>query len=814
MLAARLRALRPGGVARDLTSAWRGLHRRPGFSLAVIATLALGIGANTAIFSLVNAVLLRVMPVRDPQALVLLNVSTDRSGLGASFPYPFYRQLRESNSVLAGVICEYGMSPNVEAGGPPERISGKLVSMNYFEVLGVRPQIGRLFTEDDQRRPGGDRVAVLSYGYWQRRFGGDPSVVGRSIRINLQPMTIVGVTAQGFDGLELGGLAELQVPITMQPLMDGSASRLESSHEWWIQILGRLKPGVSRAQAEPVLAAEYKRFTDTKNQLTLLDGSRGRPTIQRRFRQPLAILAVLAALVLVLVCLNVANLMLARNAARQKEVSVTLALGAGPGRLVQQMLIEALMLAGIGGALGLALSIWSARALAAIAMPSSNRPILDVPLDRRLLAFTIVTTAATAILCALGPAVYAARTNLSAVLSSEGRHVIGGRMLGRRILVGAQIALSLAILVGAGLFVRTLANLTHLDVGYETRHVAVFTLNPSLSGYDQERVRLFYADLTARVSALPGVRDATLGMMPLLDVSRWGSGLTLDTGEHDDQPGPLRDAVGPAYFRIVGIPVVDGREFTAADRPGAPKVAIVNEAFAHRYFPGGPAIGRRIGPGGSRGPASFTIVGVVRDSRVIHVRDAPAPYWYVPYLQLGGINQMTLHVRTDTDPGPMLESLSLAIAGIDKGVTAFRGRTLTRQIEDQVVAERLLAALAAGFGLIAAALASIGLYGVISLVTWARTREIGLRMALGASPGSIVGLIARQTCVVIVTGLAAGVALGMALAGQVQALLFGINAIDAGTILSAAGFLLVVTVLATLLPVRRATRVDPITALR
>jgi predicted permease len=816
---ARLRAARPRGLARDVSFAWRSLGRRPGFSLSVIATLALGIGAGTAVFSLVNAVLLRVMAVNDPRALVLLSTSSDRAGLGSSFPYPFYRQLQEADDVLAGVLCQSGMSPNVEAGGPPERVSGKLVSMNYFDVLGVHAHVGRLFSEGDERRPGGDRVAVLGYGYWQRRFGGDPAVVGRTIRVNTQPMTIVGVTPQGFDGLELGAVDDIRLPITLQPYMDGSRSRLESAQEWWLQILGRLKPGVTRQQADRVLAAHFERFTATlpsgfaRNQLTLLDGSRGRPTIQTRFGEPLGILGVLAALVLALVCLNVANLLLSRNAARRKEVSVTLALGAGPGRLVQQMLVEALLLAGIGGAIGLALSLWGARVLASMAMPSSNGLIVDVPLDRRTLLFALATTGATAILCALAPAVSAAKTDLSAALGAESRSVVSGRMLGRRLLVSAQMALSLALLVGAGLFVRTLANLQRLDVGFETRHLAVFTLNPQLSGYDNQRVRLFYDDLIDRVTAMPGVRGATLSMMPLLDVSRWGSGLTLDTGEHDDRPGPLRDAVGPGYFRTIGIPLREGREFTPADRSGAPPVAIVNESFVRRYFPDGRAIGRRIGPGGSRGPASVTIVGVAADSRVLHVREAPAPFWYVPYMQLGSVGQMTLHVRTEADPAATLDTLSQSIRSIDTGVTVFRAQTMTRQIDSQVVAERLLATLSTTFGAIAALLASIGLYGVLSFMTWARTREIGLRMALGATRRSILGLIVRQTGVLMLAGLGVGLMLAWTLARQVRSLLFGIDALDAATVLLACGLLLAVTAVATLLPARRATRIDPMTAL-
>jgi predicted permease len=821
LLAARLRGLRPRGLPRDVSFAWRSMRRRPAFSLAVIATLALGIGANTAIFSLVNAVLLRLAPVHDPKALVLLSRSSDHARLGASFPYPFYRQLRESDTVMAGVLCQARMLPNVDAGGGPERVSGAMVSMNYFEVLGVRAHVGRVFTADDERRPGGDRVVVLGYGYWHRRFGGEAGVVGRSIRVNTHALTIIGVTPPGFDGLELGGTEDVRVPITLQPYMYRSPSRLDDPNEWWLQILGRLQPGITREQAERVLATNYARFIApergrpgfTENHLTLLNGSRGRPVLQNRFGPPLAILSILAALVLTLVCLNVANLMLARNAASQKEVSVTLALGAGPGRVVQQMLVEALLLAAIGGAIGLSFSLWSARILAAIAMPSPGGPMIDVPLDRRVMLFTAAAAAASAILCALVPALVAAKTNISAALAAESRSVVHGRMLGRKMLVCAQIALSLTILVGAGLFVRTLSNLQRQDAGFETGHLALFSLNPSLSGYNDTRVRAYYDELTARVRGMPGVQAATLAMMPLLDVSRWGSGLRLDTGAEDNTPGPLRDAVGPGYFTIIGMPIREGRDFSAADVIGAPKVAIVNESFARKYFPDGRALGRRIGPGGQRAPAEFTIIGVVRDSLVVHMREAPAPFWYIPYMQLGKIGELTLHVRTDADPAAILTGLGQAIGAIDKGVTVFRGRTMTSQIESQVIAERMLATLATGFGVIAAILASIGLYGVLSFVTLARTREIGLRMALGATPRSILGLIAGQTGLLIVAGLGAGLVLSVTLTRQVQALLFGMDGVDAVTILSAAGLLLLVTSLAALLPARRAARIDPMTAL-
>jgi predicted permease len=808
-------------LGADLRYGVRGLRRSPAFATAAVVSIALGIGANTAIFSLVDAVLLRLMPVQDFKSFVLLAMSHDRTGLGSSFPYPFYRQLQnDADSPFAGVICRAGMSPNVEAGGPAERTSGELVSGNYFEVLGVRPHLGRLFTADDNRVPGGHPLVVLSHGYWQRRFGGDTHIVGRTIRVNTHPMTIIGVTPPGFNGIELGAAPDIRVPISMQAEMHASPSRLENPREWWLQIMGRLDRGVTREAAEQELDATFQRFSTIlptdwprDRHVVLLDGSRGRPTLQNRFGRPLAALTALAAAVLLLVCLNVANLMLARTAARRRELSMRTALGASRGRIAAQLLVETLLIAVTGGALGLLLARWGAQALARIAVPTVGGPVLEIGTDLRVLGFATMLSIITGLVCGLAPILLTPRRNLIAALSTEGRHVAAGRLRGRKLLVAAQIAVSFTLVVGAGVFARTLANLRDLDFGFNTEELLLLRLDPTLTGYDQPQLRIFYDLVTERLATLPDVRSTSLAVMPLLGRNSWGSGLTLDTGVHDDRPGPERNAVGPGYFSTVGTPIVAGREFTEADVASGQRVAVVNEAFARRYF-GGEALGRRIGPGGPQGSADFTIVGIARNGKYAEVRENAAPFWYVPYQQLAQLAQLTLHVRTTGDPATFATDVRHAIAAIDKRVIVFGMKTMRQQISDQLILERLLARLAGGFAIIAVMLAALGLYGVTTYDMTARTREIGVRIALGATPFAILALILRQTGMLIALGLTAGLMLAVAGTSQVRSLLFGIEPSDPLVIISAALGVMTVTTIAAWLPARRATRINPITALQ
>ncbi len=513
-------------------------------------------------------------------------------------------------------------------------------------------------------------------------------MIGRSIRLNRLPMTVIGITPASFHGIEPGALPGVRVPITLQAAMHGGGSRLESSGEWWLQIMGRLRPGVSRAQAADALDRRYSAFRaqfpwqeSSPERLDVLDGSGGRPTIRRRFSLALVILTVLVAIVLALVCVNVGNLMLARSTARQREMSLRLALGAGRLRIVRQLLVEVSLLAAAGGALGLLLSGWSVGVLARLADAPAE---VQIPTDFRVLAFATLVTFLTGVLSGLAPAWSSAKVDLVGALKIGTLQIAGSRTAAGSFLVAGQVALSLALLIGAGLFARTLFNLRHAGFGFQTDRLALVTMNPILAGYSKERVRVFFADVLERVTALPTVDSAAFGVMPLLDGNMWGSGLVIDNGQRDDRPGPTRNAVGPGFFRTTGLPLKEGREFTATDSASSEPVAIVNEAFVRRYLGDGSALGRRIGPGGSRGPARHTIVGVTRDSKITHVRDATIAFWYIPYAQLTNLGQLTLHVRATESPEAALRDVKAAIASIDPGVPLFQAGTMRQQIEDQV----------------------------------------------------------------------------------------------------------------------------------
>jgi predicted permease len=810
------------GLQADLKYGLRWLMRSRGVAAAAILSIGVGIGANTAIFTVVNTLLIDRLPVTAPQELLLLGLAADGGSeriQGTTFPYPLYRQLRdETGEALSGVLANAHMSPVLDLGGPPERVNGELVSGNYFDVLGVAPHLGRHFTQDDDR-PGANQVAVLSYGTWMRRFGGDPTVVGRAVRLNELPVTIIGVSPRRFQGIEVGGGTELRVPITLQAAMQGTRSRLESRGSWWLQIVGRLNPGVTRAQAEDVLNRQFAAFRATLSAsegapttgLVALDGSRGDPTLGEQFTLPLAVLTGLVGIVLALVCVNVGNLLLARATTRQGEMSLRLALGASRLRVVRQLLVEATLLAGVGGALGVVVSRIGVRLLAHLAGAPAD---FDFGVDGRVLAFAAVATGLTGFVCGLAPAWASTRVDILSSLRTETSQYTRVRTAARRVLIAGQIALALALLIGAGLFARTLFNLRHAEVGFDTARLAVITLNPALAGYGPDRRPGFYAEVLERVAALPAVESAAFAVIPLLDGSAWGSGLTLDTGERDEESGPLRNAVGPGFFHATGIPLVDGREFAPTDTAAAEPVAVVNEAFVRRYFGGTRAIGRRIGPAGPGGSARFTIVGVSRDNKATRVRETPRPFWYVPYSQLEGIDELTLHVRANGRPDAALRDATQAIAAIDPRVAVSRTRTMQAVIEDQVEIERLLAALAGGFAVLALFLASLGLYSAVSYVTTARTREIGVRMVLGASPGAVWRLVFADNVPAMATGSAAGIAIGLIAAPWLRTLLFDLEPADPLTLVVAAGVVILVTTMAAILPARRAARIDPAMTLK
>jgi len=816
----------------ELRQAGRSLRRAPITASVSILSIAIGVGAATAVFSVVDAVQLTRLPIADPGSLVIVAREDGRYGRGWSFTYPAFTRLRDSG-VLRAVAAAVGLQVFVDDGGGVEPAVGMLVSGGYFEMLGLTPRLGRLLTPADDRTPGGHPLVVLSHAYWQRRFGSNPTVAGRIIRVTGQPMTVVGVAPERFRGLDGGAGPDVFLPMAMHAEVMAVPPRFSDTRESWLVVTGRLPAGVTRAAATARLDAALRDSdgdlgvggdAPRDRRLMLVDGSRGRPVFRDRLAPSLAALGGLAAAILGLAWATVANLLLARTIGRQRELSVRMTLGAGRARVAGQLTIEGLLLAVAGGALGLVLAGWAARVLAGLALPAAASPlVVEALAGPRTIALGAAGVLATAAICGLVPLLATRGPSLAAGLRLDSRTTTGRRLLGRKLLLSTQIALAMLLLVGAGLFGRTLANLRAVDVGVETAHLVTLRIDPTLTGFDLPRVRRLHDAIVDRVATVPGVRSASVAMVPLLAGNGWGSGIRLDTGTVDDRPGPDRNAVGPSYFATLGTPLVAGREFTRADTAAAPRVAIVNEAFAARYF-GGDALGRHIGTGDDP-RAGTTIVGVVRNGKYAGVRDATAPFWFVPFAQVdlsGGSDTVararrgvvTLHVRTAGDPAAAVADLRRAVAAVDRRVAVLDARPMRARLEDQLGFERLLVVVAGAAAAASVLLCALGLYGLLAYETAARTREIGVRLALGASRGAVVALVVRQAAPLIAFGLVAGLATALAASASARALLFGLEPADPAVLATAVGTVLALAIAATWLPARRAARVDPASALR
>ena len=816
----------------DIRYGMRMLRKNPVFATIAILTLGLGIGANTAIFTLINAVMLRSLPVKNPDQLVLFSRSNIEGKDWLSFPYPFYREVRDQNTVFAGLICQSGMSPSLSVNGSSERVSGELVSGNFFEVLRIKPYIGRLFTAEDDRVSGGHPVVVLSHGFWKRRFGSDPSVVGTTIRLNTTPMTVIGVSAPGFESLNLGASPDIRAPITMLSEMVPGSTPLESRGDWWLRIAGRLKPGVSmeqaRAATHPMLItymetnnagrtlSEYDRRKFASERFLLLPGGKGMGGLANSLSSSLFVLMGVVGVVLLIACVNIANLLLARTAERQREIAVRLALGAARGRLTRQLLTESFLLAIIGGLLGVAAAYWGAKVLVTLLAPSQTTLALDITPDFRVLGFALLISLSATLLVGLAPSMQALGRNLLPELKGDASSLAGLRLSGRKLLVTAQVSLSLTLLVGAGLFLRSLRNLRNMDTGFDREHVLHLTIDPTLVGYKTEQLNGFYLEVGTRVSNLPGVRSASFANIGLLSGSIWGSGIKIDgrKSREGSDPGPDRNIVGPGYFTTLQIPILLGRDFGAQDSKGAPNVAIVNEQFAKFYFGNRNPLGAHIGPEGDQGD-EYTIIGVTKDARYAHLREQTPRFWYIPYEQFprrfGALN---LYVRTVGDPAKMVGAIRREIQAIDGAVPVFNIRTLDSQIEQDLTNDRFVATLSSFFSVLAAMLAALGLYGVLAYSVAGRTREIGVRMALGAERANILWLVLREAILLVVAGVAVAIPAAFGLTRLMGSMLYGIHGVDRVALLGATLLMGGVALLAGYLPARRATKVDPMVALR
>ncbi|HEV3278331.1 MAG TPA: ABC transporter permease [Terriglobia bacterium] len=862
-------------LVQDLRYGLRQFRRNPGFTLVATATLALGIGANTAIFSLIDAVMLKTLPVRRPEQLVLLKwASESRPGTvpwfvhslsgdsdqdstgrftSTAFSYPVFEGIRDGNEEFSNVLAFADTDRlNVGIGGQAGLANGQLVSGDFFSTLGVEGMIGRAITRTDNRA-GASPVAEISHSYWVSRFGSDPLVVGKAIRVNGASFTVVGVAPPEFFGVEPGASVDIWLPLHAQALIDpgwtkyaipGEVSRFKAPDDWWVVIIGRLKSGGRDQQAlaaldlvvrQNVASIELPPRAMRSNEMTFLPprvqltpAGRGLDSLREQFSKPLAVLMAVVGLVLLIACANVANLLLSRATSRRREIAVRLALGAGRVRLISQMLTESVLLAFSGGALGVALAYWASDILLAFMSGGRNRIVLHVTPNLHVLGFTAGVSMLTGVLCGLAPALQGTGLVLTPDLKEGGGRTLGiasnsrrfGMDLGKVIVI-SQIAISLLLLIGAGLFVRTLANLEHENLGFDRRNLLLFGLDPTQSGYRGERLVAFYQELQRRIEAIPGVRSASLSRHTFVDggVSIDGvaiQGYTPQSGASDNGSIAVHvNDVGPDFFETFGTPVEMGRAIGDRDTAAAPKVGVVSLAFARQYLGGTNPIGRRFGFGDQKSSSDIAIVGVVGDVRYGKPRDRMPPTVYVPYVQHSQeLDEMNFEVRTAGDPEKWVGPVRRAVRELDANLPMFDVRTQVEQIEEATFQERLFARLSSFFGLLALAVACVGLYGIMSYGVSRRTNEIGVRMALGAERRDVLGLVVWQGLQVTILGVMFGVACAWALTRLLASFLYGVRPADPVTFGMVSLVVIAVSILASYIPARQATKVDPMVALR
>ena len=808
---------------QDLRFGVRMLFKHKAVTAVAVLSLSLGIGANSAIFSLVDRLLVRPLPVDQPERLLTFNKGA-APDLFDRFTYPDYADYRDQNEVFDGLVCYAETALNLSERGQTERVHGLQVSGNYFSTLRVAPALGRGFLLEEERSPDAHPVTVLSYGLWRRRFGADPAVVGSRVTLNGQGYTVVGVAPAEFTGTIRGAAPDLYTPIKPE----------NSRNKYWLLLMGRLKPGVSREQAQaamnvlgPQIARLYPRPDGSprvERPFLLEDGSQGHTHLLLKLSFPLKLLMGIVALVLLIACANVANLLLVRARARRKEIAIRMAVGAGRGRLVRQLLTESLLLAALGGGVGLWLAGPVGKLLASFTPPIGrgySTPLsLEGGLDARVLVFTFCLSLLSGVVFGLAPALGASRTGLVAALKDGSGDGAGLRRFNpRELLVVAQVALSFLVLIGAGLCVRSLQRLQAIDAGFDPANTLALSLDLSLSGYDEARGQLFYQQLVERVTGLPGVESASLAhTAPLGDDL-----LTRSTAieGYEPQPGEkmsfFYNVVGPRYFETLRTPLVKGRDFTPQDRAGAPQVVIINETLARRYFPDGDALGKRLIFGAYRGSPiplqHLEIIGVVKDSKYSELTEQTRRMMFLPLAQ-SYRPEMRLHARTAQEPTAMVAAIRREAQKLDAGLPVYDIKTLEEQKDRSLYTARLAATLLSVFGGLALLLASIGLYGVMAYVVGQRRREIGVRLALGARRRDVFMLVIKEGMALVAVGVALGLAGAIAGTRLLTTFLYGVQPTDAATFIVIAMLLAAVALLANYLPARRAARTDPMQALR
>jgi len=820
------------------------LGKNPGFTLIAILTLALGIGANTAIFSLLNQVLLRRLPVRNPGELVVLKSPGPKRGHVWSdgddsevFSYPLYKGLAKNTAVLDGVFARYQFAASIASHGQTERGSGELVTGNYFDVLGVRPTLGRVLSPADDDVQGAHPVVVLSHSYWMRHFGGDAGVLNQAILVNNTEMTIVGVAQAGFSGIQVGQTPDIFVPSTMKGQMTPIRNGLDDWNDSFLAVLARRKPGVSMEQAQAGINVDYpglleqqaamlkfrKGGKDEKEflikKIVLSPGAQGRTTVQRDSGPALMALFAMVALVLLIACTNVANLLLAKAAARQREFAIRSALGASPGRMMQQLLVESFLCALGGGVLGLILGTWIMNILTQAVVSEAGVQGITAHVDGTVLGFAAAATVVSALLFGLIPAWRATRAGVSQMLKDQGSTTSAGpgHVRFRKYLVAGQVAFTLLLLTGGALFARTLWNLRKQNLGLSTENLITFSISPQLSGYDEARTVALVDQLRERLAVLPGVLGVGSSQIPILVGTDMGSNITVEGRQNldTDNRHVNYDAVSPNYFSTMRVPLLAGREFNAGDTATNTKVAIINEAMAKEFFSNRNPIGVHLAMGsGNDIKFDMEIVGVVKNWKQEHVRTADRPYFFRPYSQFGKLFGMSFYVRSQQDPLLIANAMRETVRGADANLPVYDLKTVQRVVDEDLFAERVIAGLSAAFGGLAALLAALGIYGVLAYLVVQRTREIGIRLALGAAAGHVRGLVFKEVGWMVIAGALVGLPAAYGLARLSESLLYGVHAGDATVYAASLGVICLVAFVACHIPSRRATRIDPIVALR
>ena len=847
---------------QDLRYGLQVLVKNPGFTLVAVLTIAIGVGANTALFSVVDAVLLKKLPVNEPDRLVLLKASWNgekfgtggfngsnrldkATGMtvGTSFPLQTYTRFRQEPGPLSDVFAFASVDMNVNAGGQAEVVSGQVVSGNYYSALGVPAILGRTITDADDYASSAP-VAVLSHRFWTNRFNGDPSVIGKQININNVAFTIAGVSPPDFNGtMDVGSTMDVAIPISWEPQISGETSMMRGAGIWWLRLMGRLKPGATLEEAQTALAGPFQqsvlehraarqlraqtplRTLELKDlpRLGVDSGSQGEMNWRRHFREPFRLLFGVVGLVLLIACANVANLLLVRASSRRRELAVRLALGASRGRLVRQLLTESILLAVAGGALGVLFALWIKDGLLVTTEWGGRQMSALTPeLDLRVLGFTLGLSLLTGILFGLVPAMRATKVDLTPALKDSGRgSSASARSWLSKSLVVVQVSVSVLLLIGALLLVKSLRNLKNVEPGFNANNLLLFNVDPSLIGYKEDRLVDLYQQMFARLEAAPGVQAVTFSRHPLLAWSSTTDSVYIPNDLGPDGKPRERDAklhyIRENFLKTMEVPLLSGRTFTEHDDARAPKVAIVNKLFSLVYFGDLSPVGRRFSFDPEK-PNEIEVIGMAEDSRYTSQREDVEPTVYLPWRQtLRRVGAMTFNVRTTGDPLSVVSGIREAVRQVDSNLPISNIRTQLEQANETLSMERLFAKLLSFFGLIAQLLAAIGLYGVLAYSVSQRTQEIGIRMALGANRARVLRMVLRQGMTLTVVGVALGVTAAFMVTKYVETLtsmLFGIEARDPVTFIAIPLGLTLVALLACLLPARRATKVDPLVALR